>query len=192
MTSLANAKAAYARQAALEQRGRLLAALWADLQGERRVIECDALPARLLGQWVFTAEPLATYSVDLILCNDAVWRVSRDDVGPHPAATVLQAPLLAVFLPALCRLLLGQTLLLPSIPILWLGDAATMRILAQNCGRYWLKDGVDASGQSIDLTHMSVDHRIHLQSVVDADPGRFIAGRQTLQSAPTQRVRVFG
>lgn len=192
MTSLANAKAAYARQAALEQRGRLLSTLWADLQGERRVAECDALPARLLGQRVFTAQPLATYSVDLMLCSDDVWRVSRDNVGPHPAATVLQAPLLAVFLPALCRLLLGQSLLLPSIPILWLGDAATMRILARNCGRYWLKDGVDASGQPIELTHMSVDHRIQLQSIVDADPGRFIAGRQTLQPAPTQRVRVFG
>lgn len=192
MTSLANAKAAYARQAALEQRGRLLATLWADLQGERRVAECDALPARLLGDRVFTAQPLATYSVDLMLCSDDVWRVLRDDVGPHPAAAVLHAPLLAVFLPGLCRLLLGETLLLPSIPTLWLGDAATIRILARDCRRYWLKDGVDASGQTIDLTHMSVSHRIQLQSLVDADPGRFIAGRQTLQSAPTQRVRVFG
>lgn len=192
MTSLANAKAAYARQTALEQRWRLLATLWADLQGERRVAECDALPARLLGQRVFNAQPLATYSVDLMLCSDDVWRVSRDDVGPHPAAIVLQAPLLAVFLPALCRLLLGQTLLLPSIPTLWLGDAATMRLLARDCGRYWLKDGVDASGQQIDLTHMSVNHRIQLQSIIDADPGRFVAGRQTPQSAPIQRVRVFG
>ena len=192
MTSLANATAAYARQVALEQRGRLLATLWADLQGERRVAEYAALPARLLSQRIFNVEPLATYSVDLILCSDDVWRVSRDDVGPHPAATVLQAPLLAVFLPALCRLLLGQTLLLPSIPILWLGDAATMRILARECGRYWLKDAIDANGQPIDLAHMSVIHRVQLQSVVSADPGGFIAGRQMFQSAPTQRVRVFG
>ena len=192
MTSLANATAAYARQVALEQRGRLMATLWADLQGERRVAECDVLPARLLGERVFNAQPLATYSVDLMLCDDDVWRVSRDDVGPHPAATVLQAPLLAVFLPALCRLLLGQTLLLPSMPTLWLGDTATMRILARECGRYWLKDAVDASGQPVDLTHMSIPHRVQLQSIVNADPGGFVAGRQMFQSAPTQRVRVFG
>ena len=192
MTSLANAKAAYARHVALEQRGRLLATLWADLQGERRVAECDAVPARLLGRWVFTAQPLATYSVDLMLCSDDVWRVLRDDVGLHPAATVLQAPLLAVFLPGLCRLLLGQTLLLPSIPTMWLGDAETMRILARDRGRYWLKDGVDASGPPIDLSQRSVGDRNQLQSVVNADPGSFIAGRQTLQSAPMQRVRVFG
>lgn len=188
MTSLADAKTACARQAALEQRARLLGAIWSDLQGEQRAPECNALPDRLLGKRVFTTLPLATYSADLMLCVDDVWRVTRDDIGRHPAAAVLQAPLLAAFLPSLCRLLLGQPLLLPSVPVWWLGDAATMRVLAQDCGRFWLRDGFDAGDQPVGLAKMPVAHRVRLQAIVDADPSRFIAGREPVWSAPVRRV----
>lgn len=188
MTSLADAKTACARQAAFEQRAWLLGAIWADLNGERRSIERNALPARLASRRVSSAVPLETYAADLMLCADDVWRVTRDDVGRHPAASVLQAPILAAFLPDLCRLLLGQPLLLPSIPVWWLGDPETLQVLAKDCRRFWLRDGFDTVGPRIDLAKTSVERRIRLQAVVGMDPARYIAGREFAWSAPLRRV----
>ncbi len=188
MTSLADAKLACARQAALEQRARLLGTVWADLQGERRIVASRALPERLLGKQVFTGWPLQTYTADLMLCSDGVWRVTRDDFGRHPAAALLQAPMLAAFLPALCRLLLGQPLLLASVPVWWLGDAATPRVVAREHGRVWIRDGLDPDEPPVSPTKLSVPQRVHLQSIVTADPGRFIAGCIALGSAPIRRV----
>ena len=188
MTSLANATAACAWQESLAQRARLLGAIWADLQGERRILERNALPARLLGGRLPTTPPLENYAAHLTLCSDDVWRVTRDDIGWHPAAAVLQAPLLAAFLPGLCRLLFGQPLLLPSIPVWWLGDAETMRVLAHDGRRFWIRDGLNAGGLPVGLAEMSASRRASLQSIVSADPSRFIAGREPVWSAPTRRV----
>lgn len=188
MTSLADADAVCVQRAALDQRARLLGAIWADLQGEQRAAQRDAMPGRLFGRRVFTTLPLATYSVDITLCADGVWRVTRDDIGRHPAAAVLQAPLLAAFLPSLCRLLLGQALLLPSVSVWWLGDTATKRMLARGFGQFWLRDGFDGDVPPIAPTKMSVDGRVGLQSVVDADPGRFIAERVPAYSGPVRRL----
>jgi uncharacterized circularly permuted ATP-grasp superfamily protein len=188
MTSLANATTACARQESLAQRARLLCAIWIDLQGERRVVERNALPARLLGGRVPTTSPLGNYAAHLTLCSDDIWRVTRDDVGRHPAASVLQAPLLAAFLPGICRLLFGQPLLLPSIPVWWLGDAETMRVLAHDGRRFWIRDGLNADASPVGLAEMSASCRASLQSIVSADPSRFIAGREPVWSAPTWRV----
>lgn len=188
MTSLANATTACAWQESLEQRARLLEAIWADIQGERSLVERSALPVRLLGDRVSETPPLENYAAHLMLCFDGVWRVMRDDFGLHPAASVLQAPLLAAFLPELCRLLFGQSLLLPSVPVWWLGDAETMKMLAHEGRRFWIRDGLNPGGLPVGLAKMSVAHRNSLQSIVSADPSRFIAGREPVWSAPTRRV----
>ena len=188
MTSLADAKAACARQAALEQRARLLRAIWADLHSERRVAERGTLPTRLLSRLVSVNAPLQNYAADLIFCPDGMWRVMRDDIGQHPAASVLEAPVLAVFLPRLCRLLLGQSLLLPSIPVWWLGDPETGQALAKDCRRFWLRDGFDGVDRPVGLAKLSAACRVRLQALVDADPARFIAGLQLAPSGPIRRV----
>lgn len=173
---------------ALEQRARLLGAIWADLGGPGRSIAAGMVPAVLRPRRALAAKPLETYAADLTFCPDGVWRVLRDDVGRHPAASTLHAPLLAVFLPGLCRLLLGQSLLLGSVPVWWLGDAETLRALARGWRRFWLQDGLDPVGRQLSLVGMSVEERARIQAAVDADPGRYIAGLDLASSAPTRRV----
>ena len=118
--------------------------------------------------------PLEAYSAMCVCCPDGTWRVSRDDVGRHPGALLLEAPLLTVFLPRLCRLLLGQSLILPSIPVWWLGDRATATMLAAHPARFCLRPAFDPHAPPIALADLSVADRSALQRRVAVDHDGYV------------------
>jgi uncharacterized circularly permuted ATP-grasp superfamily protein/uncharacterized alpha-E superfamily protein len=62
-----------------------------------------------------------------------------------PGSGAAEAPALATFLPALSRRLLGEDLMLPTVPTLWLGDeGARARVLGEP-GRWRLLPGLDSA-----------------------------------------------
>ncbi len=183
MTSLFDAQAACARQAGLEQRARLLDAVWHDVQGGQ-----PALPERLLINASRGCATLERYAIDLLCCDDGVWRVSRDHVGQHPGAWLLQAPVLAAFLPGLCRLLLGESLQLPSMPVWWFADPEIRPLLAANSRRFCIRHAFDPEHQPVALAGLPADQRRRLQATVDASPTDFIAELNTGWHSPIQHV----
>ena len=52
-----------------------------------------------------------------------------------PGTGLAEAPALAAFLPALAQRLLGEELELPSVPTVWLGDAAARETRVARAGR---------------------------------------------------------
>ena len=181
--------AACAPQGGLEQRARLLEAVWGDVLGERRAVRQGALPARLLpsagdGR---RANP-QRYAADLTCCPDAVWRVARDRVGQHPGARLLEAPVLAAFLPCLCRLLLGETLVLASLPTWWMGEKEIWRLLASDSRRFSIRDAFDPESPPVDLAELHAVRRHRLQERVEAEPWSFVAGLSLKTRLSNQRV----
>lgn len=188
MTSFADAVAACARQAALDQRARLLHAVWDDVRGARLAVHQGALPEQLLENAVDCRAPLMLHAADLVCCPDGVWRVARDRVERHPGVCLLEAPVMAAFLPDLCRLLLGETLRLPSVPAWWLGDSQIWPALAAGSRRYYIRNALDPESQPVLLADLPADRRQLLQAAVDADPCGFVAGLNLKTALPTQHV----
>lgn len=60
-----------------------------------------------------------------------------------PGSGAAEAPALAAFLPALAARLLGEPLQLPSVPTLWLGDAAARARLAAEPERWRIRPALD-------------------------------------------------
>ncbi len=180
--------AACARQTAVEQRARLLEAVWDDVVGERRAVQQGALPARLLTGRESGRARVRRYAADLICCPDAVWRVARDRVGQHPGAGLLEAPVLAAFLPCLCRLLLGEQLALASLPTWWLGDTQIRRRLASDSRRFSIRDAFDPDSQSVDLADLAAEERHRLQKLVEADPSSLVVVLSLKTRSSSQRV----
>ena len=73
---------------------------------------------------------------------DAV-RAGHLHIINDPGSAAAEAPALAAFLPKLAEHLLGETLLLPSVPTLWLGDAASRVRVAAEPGRWRLRSALD-------------------------------------------------
>ena len=188
MTSHSDAMAACARQTALEQRARLLEAIWDDVQGRKRAVQEGALPARLFTSTVRGTAKVERFAADLLYCPDGEWRVARDYLGQHPGASLLEAPVLAAFLPCLCRILLGETLRLPSLPAWWLGEPQIWPVLAANSRRFAIRSGLDPESQPVVLADLPAARRQWLQTVVDADPSQFVAGLNISWRLPLQHV----
>lgn len=85
-----------------------------------------------------------------------------------PGTAILDSGLLLPFMPALCEALLGEPLLLPSVPALWLGDEAQQRQFWQKPWLYRLIDQRDgrryhlsqADYTQLQLTDEWVDHQL--------------------------------
>ena len=157
----------------IAQRADLLTAIWDESHHGTRLH--DLLPADLLPSLPASRGERIEYAVTLAFSPDGVWRVARDHVGPHPGAALLEAPLLTIVLPALCRALLGRSLLLPSLPVWWLADPVTHAMLARTPHRFRLRDGLDPAASPIALADLSPANRRDLQNQVDQAPRRWIA-----------------
>ncbi len=161
------------RRAALAQRAALLAAVWADASRPHSVFARMLQPLR----WPtlpLCDEPVRDYAVEMACAPDGEWRVMRDRVS-SAAATLLEAPVLAAFLPELCRRLLGQSLRLPSMPAWWLGDEATLARLAARPTRYCLRPGFAPDAVPLPLAALSPAERGRLQRTVMDNPANLVA-----------------
>lgn len=91
----------------------------------------------------------------------------------HPGAAAVEAPAMAAFLPSLARRLLGQTLLLPTMPTLWLADDGAQRTMAQGFDRWGVRPAMDATAPPAPLAGLSREARGSLQAQITATPWAF-------------------
>lgn len=62
-----------------------------------------------------------------------------------PGAGLVEAPALAAWLPALALRLLGERLLLPSLPTMWLGESRPRDLVRQDPARWLIRSATDGS-----------------------------------------------
>ncbi len=93
----------------------------------------------------------------------------------------LEAPVLAAFLPAACRLLLGQELLCPSQPTWWCGDAESLRYVETNLKNLIIRHAFNRRNLPIAGGHLTEDQRRQLLEQIRRVPTQFIA------QAPVER-----
>jgi uncharacterized circularly permuted ATP-grasp superfamily protein/uncharacterized alpha-E superfamily protein len=96
-------------------------------------------------------------------------------------AGLLEAPGFLPFLPALCRHLLGEDLLLPSVPTWWCGRADDLQYVLDHLGEMAIKSAYPARGADPvfgrDLTH---EQLTALTRKIKSHPEQFVAQTQVM------------
>lgn len=183
----------------LRQRAALLGLLLSDIYGEQRTFRSGALPLALVEANPRFSQPrpaqsvpvLDAYAADLLRGPDGAWRIVADHTGEGaggdlpgygsgrrasgPEAAALEAPAFAAVLPSLCRMLLGETLRLPSVPTLWFGDPGIMPKVASSYRRWAIRPAFDPGPAPVPLAALSVAQRIELHEAATAEPWNFAA-----------------
>lgn len=165
--------------AGLRQRARLFELILSDLLGPRTIVLRGLLPTAFgpVGCALPARAGLRWYEAELISCADAVWRVSgelAESVDGHSLAGLFEAPALAAFLPGLCRFLMGELLLVGSVPVRWLGDAEALSAVVR-CPNRWAVVDAFRRAPGTGLLGLTPTERAALQERVGAAPWRFAA-----------------
>jgi uncharacterized circularly permuted ATP-grasp superfamily protein/uncharacterized alpha-E superfamily protein len=72
-----------------------------------------------------------------------------------PGSGAVEAPALAEYLPSLALRLLGERLLLPSVPTMWLGRARARELVRQNPAKWLIRPATDGRAPAIALAGLS-------------------------------------
>ncbi len=99
-----------------------------------------------------------------------------------PDSGLVEAPALAAFLPELSKRLLDQELALPSVPTLWLGNAAARASVLRDPDEWCLRAAFDSIPPPLPLATMAAAKRQTLLDRMQAEPWRFAA---TARVAPS-------
>ncbi len=91
-----------------------------------------------------------------------------------PGGAVLGNPALNVYLPELCKHLLGETLSLTGAPTYWLGDASQREHVSERVNELLIRD-VRTHGALIDPELLDQAAHTHLLQLMHAEPERFVA-----------------
>ena len=86
-----------------------------------------------------------------------------------PGAALLEAPALAAWLPALSLRVLGERLLLPSMPTMWLGDQRACALVEQDPARWLIRSATDGATPAVALAALAPDARAALLARIAAD-----------------------
>jgi uncharacterized circularly permuted ATP-grasp superfamily protein/uncharacterized alpha-E superfamily protein len=108
-------------------------------------------------------------------------RLGNVAVANALGAGLLQAPGFLPFLPALCRHLLGEELLLPSVPTWWCGQPDGLNYVLEHLGEMAIKSAYPARGSDPifgrDLTH---DQLLALSRRIKARPEQYVGQSQVM------------
>jgi uncharacterized circularly permuted ATP-grasp superfamily protein/uncharacterized alpha-E superfamily protein len=102
---------------------------------------------------------------------------ARDDVRivNNPGSGLVEAPAFAAFLQALAQRLLGEDLVLPSVPTMWLGDAAAREAVLRSPADWRLRPAFDSALPAVSLAGMADANRRAMLDRMVAAPWRFAA-----------------
>lgn len=102
---------------------------------------------------------------------------ARNDVRiiNNAGSRLVEAPAFAAFLPALSQRLLNQDLKLPSVPTLWLGNAADKATVLHNPADWRLRPAFDSALPAVSLAATAESHRRTMLDRVAAEPWRYAA-----------------
>ena len=109
-------------------------------------------------------------------------RMGAVQVINGPGTGVLEAPALAAYLPDLALRLLGEPLLLGSVPTVWLGQARAHEAVRRDLSRWLIRPAMDGKTPAVDPGALSPEGRAALMARVDHAPGEFAASAAVLPS----------
>jgi uncharacterized circularly permuted ATP-grasp superfamily protein/uncharacterized alpha-E superfamily protein len=92
----------------------------------------------------------------------------------HPGAAAIEAPVFAAFMPGLARRLLGEALLLPTVPTVWLADDGAQRMMSQGFERWSIRPALDGSAPPAALNSLSREARAALERQMAEMPWAFV------------------
>ncbi len=148
------------------------------LRGLQRI---DVLLRRMDGRMI---DPLELEAGSLIgtpglmdAARGGLVRITND-----PGSSAAEAPALAAFLPALALRLLGETLSLPSVPTLWLGEARARELVVGEPDSWLLRPAADSTAAAHALAGMQPAERQALLARVEAEPWAWAATRALASS----------
>jgi uncharacterized alpha-E superfamily protein len=100
---------------------------------------------------------------------------------------LLQTPAVMPYLPAVCRKLLGEDLLLPSVPTYWCGDPAALAYVEDHLADLVVRPAFPlGSGERIVAANLTRDVLEELRARIHADPRMYVAQRPfALSTTPT-------
>ena len=134
----------------------------------------DVLLNRLIGRMI---DPLELDGSSLIgapglldAARGGGVRISND-----PGTALVEAPVLAAWLPALCRRLLGEPLKLSSVPTMWLGDAPALQQVQANPEGWLIRAATDGRAPSFVPQQLTPAALQALMSEIAACPWNFAA-----------------
>ncbi len=93
----------------------------------------------------------------------------------NPGSGLVEAPAFAAFLPALAQRLLGEDLALPSVPTVWLGNAAARDDVLRRPADWRLRPACDGALPAVSLAAMGEANRCAMLGRVTAAPWQFAA-----------------
>jgi len=150
------------------------------IHGMKRV---DVIFRRLDSEW---CDPLEFRHDSLLGVPGLVNAIRRDQVAVvnAPGVAVLETPALAAFLPTICRELLGEELLMPSVATWWCGQEPERRYVTENLARLVIKPTFPVPGgwQMIFGPTLNKAGRERLIARIDARPEDFTAQETVLQA----------
>ena len=102
-----------------------------------------------------------------------VMRAGRVQVVNDPGVGFAEAPALAAFLPAIARHLLGETLILPSVETLWMGDDAARRRVLPELARWRVRPALDGTMTPMVFARLSAANQARLRARITHRPEAF-------------------
>ncbi|WP_439576721.1 circularly permuted type 2 ATP-grasp protein [Elioraea sp.] len=149
------------------------------LKGLQRV---DVLLRRVEGRLVDPLELTPDSVLGVAGLLDAM-RADGVRVANDPGSHLTEAPALAAFLPMLAERLLGEALLLESVPTLWLGEPDALRTVLADPTRWLIRPALDGAAPAIAAAELSDAALLGLLDRVRATPRAFAATRAIQPSA---------
>ncbi len=100
----------------------------------------------------------------------------------HPGAAAIEAPAFAAFMPSLARRLIGEPLMLPTQPTVWLADDGAQRMVAQGFDRWSIRPALDGTAPPAPLNGLSREARAALEQAMAEAPWSFAGCTSLLPS----------
>ena len=138
---------------------------------------------RVAARW---SDPLELRSDSTLGVPGLLEAARRGNVGVvnHPGAGVLDDPALLPRLPALCRRLLDEDLLLPSVPTWWCGDPAARSHVLAHLDELVVKPIARRRGANARFGwRLTADQRAALAAAIEAEPHAWV-GQARLDTTP--------
>jgi uncharacterized circularly permuted ATP-grasp superfamily protein/uncharacterized alpha-E superfamily protein len=152
------------------------------LKGLQRV---DVLLRRLDGRMIDPVELEAGSLLGVPGLMDAA-RTGAVRITNDPGAGAAEAPALAAWLPTLCLQLLGERLLLASVPTMWLGDQRARDMVREQPENWLIRPAGDGRAPGTVMAGMTDEQRAGLLSRIEAQPWGYAASAALSPSvAPT-------
>ncbi|MCA8983872.1 MAG: circularly permuted type 2 ATP-grasp protein [Planctomycetaceae bacterium] len=167
------------------------------------LVEADDLTIRRNQVWIKTLRGLSP--VDVVLRRTPDHRLDPLELGGHspngvagmlqairhkhvvvangPETGLLDSPVYMPFLPALCKHMLGEELLLPSIATWWCGQAEPLEYVLRHFGDLVIKPAfAHSGGEEIIVSELSEADAQSLRERILADPGAYVAQEKIVRS----------